>query len=56
MPFKPKMNLDYLNEKPVRIRYRIIAGEGLHSIQMSDLVFDEYDYKIRQIEIPEKIL
>lgn len=50
MPFKPKMNLDYLNEIPVRINYRIVAGGGLHPIQMYDIIFDDYDYKIRGME------
>lgn len=49
MAFRPKMELDYLNEKPVKINYRVIAGGELHPVQMYDLVFDDYDYKIRQL-------
>lgn len=51
MVFRPELNLDYLNEKPQRINWQIVAGPEVHSIQMHDVVYDDYDFKIRQLEI-----
>lgn len=50
MAYKPKMNLEYLNNKPVRIYWDVVAGGKLSEIQMSDLVYDDFDCKIRQIK------
>lgn len=44
------LNLDYLRNQPKTIYWRVIAGSGLSDIQSYDLVFDDYDLKIRQIE------
>lgn len=55
MPFKPVMSLDYLFNQPTRINWKIVAGGDLHPIQMYDLVFDEYDYKIRKMEMPKDV-
>lgn len=41
----------YLSKEAVMIRWKIVAGGELHPIQMYDLIYDEYDCKIRQIEI-----
>lgn len=49
MVFRPKEGFDYLLNKPKRINWKIVAGEELSKIQMYDLVFDDYDLKIRQI-------
>lgn len=45
------MNLDYLKEKPKVIRWEVVAGPELGFIQTYDVVYDEYDYRIRQIGI-----
>lgn len=47
--FMPKIGLDYLGEKPSRINWVIVAGPELEPIQMYDIVFDDHDYKIRQL-------
>lgn len=51
---KSRNNLDYLNNKPQYIQYEVIAGqtENLHPINLCDVVFDDYDWKIRQMEKP----
>lgn len=57
MSFKPVMsrklrNLDYLKNKPKTIWWDIVAGPPgyeLSILQDHDLVFDSYDYKIRQL-------
>lgn len=48
--------LEYLNNKPKRIDYQIIAGPPVPPIQRYDLVFDDYDLKIRGIGIRFKDL
>lgn len=49
-----KHNLDYLNNTPEYIQYQVVAGptENLHSINLRDIVFDDFDWKIRQMEKP----
>jgi len=46
----PKPTLDYLNKVPIKISWKVVAGGELHPIQMYDIVFDEYDFRIRQME------
>lgn len=55
MVFSPKLTLDYMNETPKKITWRIVAGGELEDIQMYDIVFDEYDYKIRQLEMKKSV-
>jgi len=43
-------DVDYILDKPKRINWVVIAGPGLSPIQSYDLVFDDYDLKIRQIK------
>lgn len=39
-------------ERPVRIFWKIVAGPcNLHPINLYDLVFDDYDLKIRKIDL-----
>ena len=45
---RPK-ELDYLYLKPRRIWWKHIVGPKLTELQESDLVYDEYDFKIRGI-------
>ena len=50
-PITPK-GLEYLNNKPKTIWWEIIAGPPgykLNALQDHDLVFDKFDYKIRQL-------
>lgn len=42
-------DLDYLYQKPKIIAWKVVAGPELNYCQMHDVVFDEYDYKIRQL-------
>jgi hypothetical protein len=42
--------LEYLNNKPRRIFWKHVVGPDLTEIQESDLVYDAYDFKIRQLE------
>lgn len=49
-------DLNYLKLKPKRIYWKVIAGpDDLSEIQQSDLVYDAYDYKIRQLEFTPSI-
>lgn len=42
---------DYIhNYKPKRIYWKVIAGSPLSEAQMSDIVFDPIDYKIRGLK------
>lgn len=45
-------NLQYLYKKPKTIWWEVIAPKGakLTVLQDHDLVFDQYDYKMRRIE------
>lgn len=47
-----KYNLDYLNNKPTTIYWEVVAPKGakLSVLQDHDLLFDDYDYKIRRID------
>ena len=44
-------NLGYLNNIPKTIKWKVIFPEGaeLSSLQDHDLIFDDYDSKIRQL-------
>lgn len=53
---KLSQRLDYLNNPPKRIDYHIIAGPPVHPIQRYDLVYDDYDLKIRGINTKFKDL
>lgn len=44
----------YLGNKPVRLFWSHVAGPELTHLQQSDLIFDEYDCKIRQL--PKELL
>lgn len=47
-------NLNYLNNTPERVFWKIIAGPPgykLDILQESDLVYDKHDRKIRQLPI-----
>lgn len=46
-------SLDYLNNKPKIISWRHLIGPELEYCQMHDVVFDEYDYRIRQLSYQE---
>ena len=52
---KPRIpqNLNYLQNKPKTIWWEVIAPKGadLGIMQDHDLVFDETDYKIRQLPV-----
>lgn len=47
-------NLDYLNNNPEYVHYKVSVGPGenLHPVNLRDIVFDDYDYKIRRLEKP----
>lgn len=45
--YKITPSLDYLQNKPKIINWEIIAGGGLHPLQMYDVVYDKVDMKIR---------
>lgn len=47
--------LEYLNYKPRRIFWKVIAGPPLTEAQESDLVFDANDFKIRDIQYRPRI-
>ena len=53
MLYKQKVpkNLDYLRSRPMKLKWKVIAGDeySLDYYQTYDLVFDEYDLKIRKI-------
>lgn len=42
--------------KPRKIKWKIVAGPEVHPIQMYDIVFDQLDYKQRQLDIPPDML
>lgn len=50
MTFKPKVVTNYLLNKPKKINWKVIAGPELSAIQQYDLVFDDYDLKIRGLK------
>jgi len=39
----------YLENKPKYVDWKVVAGGKISSIQTYDVVFDDYDLKIRQI-------
>lgn len=43
--------LAYLQNKPIRVYWKVVAGGELTYLQQSDLIFDEYDLKIRQLPL-----
>ena len=50
MPFLPRIDTRYVEMKPRRINWKVIAGnDDLSEIQRHDVVFDNYDLKIRQL-------
>lgn len=50
--YRKYMNLTYLNNKPKRLNWKVIAGDedSLDYYQTYDLIFDDYDLKIRKID------
>lgn len=48
---KKYQNLDYLTNKPKRLKWKIVAGNeyGLDYYQTYDLIYDDYDLKIRKL-------
>ncbi len=50
MIYKSKLDMNYLLNKPKKIGWKVIAGGKLSQIQRYDLIFDDYDLKIRQLE------
>lgn len=49
------LNDKRIYNKPVKIRWKVVAGPPkfkLSFIQSYDIVFDQFDYKIRGLEIP----
>jgi hypothetical protein len=45
--------LAYLNQKPERVKWKIVAGPPgakLSVLQESDLVYDKHDRRIRQLD------
>jgi len=46
-----RFNLSYLEQKPYRIWWDVIAPKGykLSILQESDLIYDDYDLKIRKL-------
>jgi hypothetical protein len=46
---KKNTDLAYLYQKPKVIAWKRIVGPELDYCQMHDLVFDNYDYQIRQL-------
>ena len=46
-------DLDYLYNKPKIIVWRVVVGPELDYCQMHDIVYDEYDYKIRQLSFKQ---
>lgn len=59
MPGQVKIpqNLNYLANKPKRLKWKVIAGDGysLDYYQSYDLIFDEYDLKIRKLDTKENL-
>lgn len=49
--------LDYLQRKPIKLIYKIVAGtEDIRAIQLYDLIFDEYDLRIRKLDTVDNLL
>lgn len=51
--FRVDANLNYLNNKPVKIWWNVIAGPPgykLSILQEGDLVFDKKDCQMRQLD------
>ena len=51
-------DLQYLENKPKKINYKIIAGPPgakLSSLQDHDLIYDAQDLKIRKLDTPENL-
>lgn len=48
---KIPLNLSYLMGKPKKIKWKVIAGDeySLDYYQTYDLIFDDYDLKIRKL-------
>jgi hypothetical protein len=43
-------SLEYLQNKPKYINWKVIAGPKLHFLQMYDVIFDDIDLKIRKLK------
>lgn len=44
-----KYDLKYLKNKPRVLRWKVIAGYNLSTLQRLDLIYDDYDLKIRKL-------
>jgi len=53
---KQNIDLNYLYNKPKVISWKRVAGPELNYCQMHDLVYDEYDYKIRQLSYKQILI
>ncbi len=47
----PRGSMNYLGNKPRIVNWKVIAGGELSAIQKYDVIFDDYDLKIRQIAV-----
>jgi hypothetical protein len=45
-----KYNLNYLQNKPKTIRWKVIAGSPLTYYESYDLIFDKHDLRIRKLK------
>lgn len=56
MVFKPKLELQYMYQRPIKIKWKVVAGGELSVCQDHDLVFDETDLRIRQIHNKDNMI
>jgi hypothetical protein len=50
--------LEYLKKKPKRLNWKVIAGPPgfeLSSLQEYDLIFDEFDLRMRKLDTEENL-
>ena len=47
---KTKDNLEYLYNKPQYVNYQVVVGPKPDAVCLRDIIFDDYDMKIRQID------
>ncbi len=53
---KTHKQLDYLHNKPKRINWKVIAGmRKLSHYEAYDLIYDEYDLRIRKMDTSDNL-
>lgn len=48
--------LNYLRKPPIMLRYVVVAGPKVEDIQLRDVIFDEYDLRIRKLDTQDNLI